>query len=56
MGIAFDGDADRILIVDEAGEVVSGDALIATLAIYLKSKGKLNKNTGSHSVLRNGIC
>ena len=41
IGIALDGDADRLVIVDETGEVIDGDKLIGALAVYLKSKGKL---------------
>ena len=45
VGLAFDGDADRFLAVDEKGEVVDGDKLIAIFAKYLKDKNKLkNKN------------
>ena len=43
-GVAFDGDADRLVMVDELGNVVEGDALIAAAAVNLKTKGKLNKN------------
>ncbi len=41
LGIAFDGDADRCLICDEKGRILDGDRLIAAIALYLKSKGKL---------------
>lgn len=41
IGFALDGDADRIVVVDEQGNVVHGDTLIGTLALYLNSSGKL---------------
>ncbi len=41
IGIALDGDADRLLICDEMGKVISGDHIIATIAYFLKSKNKL---------------
>lgn len=41
IGIALDGDADRLVIVDENGDVVDGDKLIGALAVYLKNSGKL---------------
>lgn len=41
IGIALDGDADRLVIVDENGEVIDGDKLIGALAVYLKSEDKL---------------
>ena len=41
LGIALDGDADRLVIVDEKGEVVDGDKLMAVLAIHLKNEGTL---------------
>jgi phosphoglucosamine mutase len=45
IGFAFDGDADRLVVVDERGEIVDGDKLIGALAIYLKKHNKL-KNDG----------
>lgn len=41
IGIALDGDADRLVVVDEKGNVVDGDKLIGALAVYLKDEGKL---------------
>lgn len=52
-GLAFDGDADRFLAVDENGEVVDGDKLIAIFAKYLKNKGKLKNNTAVVTVMSN---
>ncbi|CAA6813213.1 MAG: Phosphoglucosamine mutase (EC / Phosphomannomutase (EC [uncultured Sulfurovum sp.] len=42
VGIALDGDADRLVMVDEKGEVVDGDKLMAVLAVHLKNVGALN--------------
>ncbi len=44
IGFAFDGDADRIVVVDENGDVVHGDKLLGVLATHLKSVGKLKSN------------
>ncbi|MSN96581.1 phosphoglucosamine mutase [Campylobacter sp. FMV-PI01] len=44
VGFAFDGDADRLVVVDEKGKVVNGDALLGILAIYLKQQNILSKN------------
>ncbi len=52
-GLAFDGDADRFLAVDENGQVVDGDKLIAIFAKYLKNKGKLKNNTAVVTVMSN---
>lgn len=41
MGIALDGDADRLVVVDEEGEVVDGDKLMAVLAVHLHRQGEL---------------
>ena len=45
IGIAFDGDADRCILVDENGNEVDGDFILAIIGNYLKEKGKLNNNT-----------
>lgn len=52
-GLAFDGDADRFLAVDENGNVVDGDKLISIFAKYLKDKGKLCKDTAVVTVMSN---
>lgn len=52
-GLAFDGDADRCLAVDENGELVDGDKLIAICAKAYKEKGKLKKNTAVVTVMSN---
>ena len=43
IGIALDGDADRVLIVDETGRVVDGDQLMAAVAEYWQETGKLSQ-------------
>lgn len=53
IGISFDGDADRCLAVDENGEILDGDRIIAALAIEMKNKGKLKKNTVVVTTLSN---
>lgn len=45
IGIALDGDADRLLIVDEKGQAIDGDKLIALIAEKLHSEGNLNNDT-----------
>jgi len=45
LGIALDGDADRVILADDQGNVVDGDQMMAILAIYLKERGLLAKNT-----------
>ena len=52
-GLAFDGDADRCLAVDNNGELVDGDYIIAILAADLKSQGKLKKNAVVGTVMTN---
>lgn len=52
-GLAFDGDADRCLAVDDKGQLVDGDYIIAILAADLKSRGKLKKNTVVGTVMTN---
>ena len=52
-GLAFDGDADRFLAVDEKGNVVDGDKLIAIFAKHMKEKGRLNGDTAVVTVMSN---
>lgn len=52
-GVAFDGDADRCLFVDEAGEVVDGDFIMAICGLDLARRGKLRRNTIVGTVLTN---
>lgn len=44
-GFAFDGDGDRVMSVDKYGNIINGDLIVYILALYLKNKGSLNKNT-----------
>jgi phosphoglucosamine mutase len=53
MGIAFDGDGDRCLMVDEQGAIVDGDALMLILALHLKRTGGLPKDTVVATVMSN---
>ncbi|MBO5349641.1 MAG: phosphoglucosamine mutase [Clostridia bacterium] len=53
LGIAYDGDGDRCLAVDENGNEIDGDKILAVLSNYLKKKGKLNKNTVVATVMSN---
>lgn len=53
VGIAFDGDADRMLAVDENGKMVDGDEIMAICGNYLKSKGRLAKETIVVTVMTN---
>jgi len=53
IGIALDGDADRIVVVDEKGKVVDGDKLIGALAVYLKREGLLIENKIVATVMSN---
>lgn len=45
IGIALDGDADRLLVVDEKGQIIDGDKLIALIAEKLHDEGNLSKDT-----------
>ena len=53
VGFAFDGDADRMLAVDEKGQVVDGDKIIAICAADMKETGILSKNTAVVTVMSN---
>ena len=52
-GIAFDGDADRCLAVDEKGDEIDGDKIIAILATRMKAQGKLKNDTAVATVMSN---
>lgn len=52
-GIAHDGDADRMLAVDAAGNVVDGDMILAACAVDLKERGKLDHNIVVSTVMSN---
>ena len=53
IGIAFDGDADRMLAVDENGKLVDGDQIMAICGNFLKENGKLAKDTIVVTVMTN---
>ena len=53
LGIALDGDADRLVVVDENGDVIDGDKLIGALAVYLKSQNKLKNDKCVATVMSN---
>lgn len=53
VGIAFDGDADRMLAVDELGNIVDGDQIMAVIGNHMKKQGKLNKDTIVVTVMSN---
>lgn len=53
LGVAFDGDADRMLAVDENGEIVDGDKVIAICATQMKQENKLAKDTAVVTVMSN---
>ncbi len=53
IGLAFDGDADRLLCVDENGDYVDGDKIISICAKFLKSEKKLKKDTAVVTVMSN---
>lgn len=53
IGIALDGDADRVIVVDEKGEVVDGDAVMAMCATRMLRDGELKKKTVVATVMSN---
>ncbi len=53
IGIALDGDADRIIVIDEMGNIVDGDALLAIIATEWKKLGKLKKDSVVATILSN---
>lgn len=53
IGLAFDGDADRCLAVDEKGELIDGDKILAIFSKYMKSMGILKNNTCVVTVMTN---
>lgn len=53
IGVAFDGDADRCLMVDETGGTIDGDKIMAVCGMDLKRRGKLNGNTVVATVMSN---
>lgn len=53
VGLAFDGDGDRMIAVDENGEIVDGDQIMYICAKYLKSEGRLKHSTVVSTVMSN---
>ena len=53
IGLAFDGDADRLLAVDELGNVIDGDQIMAIVGNHMKSQGKLKGNMIIATVMSN---
>lgn len=53
IGIALDGDADRVIVVDEHGEIVDGDAIMALCATRMLGEGRLHKKTLVATVMSN---
>ncbi len=57
LGLAFDGDGDRLIAVDENGNMLTGDQIIAICTANLKKEGRLKKNTVVTTVMSNkGLC
>ena len=53
VGLAFDGDADRLLAVDEKGEIIDGDQIMAIIGNHMKNKGTLKKDSIVVTVMSN---
>ncbi|NLV88674.1 MAG: phosphoglucosamine mutase [Tissierellia bacterium] len=53
IGLSFDGDGDRIIAVDELGNIVDGDHILAICGFYLKEKGRLKNNTLVGTIMTN---
>ena len=53
VGLAFDGDADRLLAVDENGEIVDGDQIMGIVGVHMRDQGKLKKDTIVATVMSN---
>ncbi len=53
IGLAFDGDADRLIAVDEDGRVANGDVIMAIIARHMKEQGKLKRNLVVTTVMAN---
>lgn len=54
LGITFDGDADRVILMDESGHLVDGDHMLAILADWLHSQGRLLGNSLVTTIMANG--
>jgi phosphoglucosamine mutase len=53
IGLAFDGDADRLVVIDERGDIVDGDEILAICATRMIKQGKLRQNTLVSTVMSN---
>lgn len=53
IGLSFDGDADRLIAVDEKGKILNGDHILAICGTYLKEQGKLKNNTVVGTIMTN---
>ena len=53
IGLAFDGDADRLIAVDERGQIVNGDQVMCICALHMKEQGTLKNNTLVTTVMSN---
>lgn len=53
VGLAFDGDADRLISVDDHGQVVDGDQMMAIVGMHMHAKGKLKRNSIVSTVMSN---
>jgi phosphoglucosamine mutase len=53
IGVAFDGDADRMILCDEQGAIIDGDAVMAICALRMMKEGRLKKNTLVATVMSN---
>ena len=53
VGLAFDGDADRLVVVDDKGEIIDGDEILAICGIQMVKQGTLKKNTVVSTVMSN---
>ena len=53
LGVAYDGDGDRCLAIDELGNIIDGDNLLAIISEYLNKKSKLKNNTVVATVMSN---
>ncbi len=53
MGIALDGDADRVILIDEHGQVIDGDSVLAMCALEMAETGLLKKSTVAATVMSN---
>jgi phosphoglucosamine mutase len=53
IGVAFDGDADRMILCDEKGDIIDGDAVMAVCALRMMKEGRLKQNTLVATVMSN---